>query len=127
LATVFPDPYEFVVAFEERRNTIEADLLFKRGDDVFTPIESSGGGAIDFASFALRVADWRLRGGRNKIILDEPFRNLSSDLQTKAGELLKRISTELGLQIIMVSHHPKINETADRVFYVNNGTVTCQQ
>jgi len=124
LEAVFPDPYEFKVVFEERRNSTEADLFFCKNDDLFKPLDSSGGGAIDIASFALRVSDWKLRGTRNVLIMDEPFRNLSADLQPKASEMLHRISSDLGLQIIMVSHQEGVNEECDRLFSVKNGETT---
>lgn len=122
-AIVFQEPYEFRIKFEERRNTTEADLLFVVDDQEIDPLESSGGGLVDIASFGLRVAFWKLSGKRPVMILDEPFRNLSPDLQSGASEMLHRVSKELGIQIIMVSHAQDINEKADRIFRVTNGKV----
>lgn len=124
LATVFEDPYEFKVRFEERRNTVECDLLLVRGEDEFSPLDSVGGGVVDVVSFALRIADWKLRGGRPVIILDEQFRNVWPAGQPKVSALLQRLSAELELQIILVSHQERVNECADKTFYVENGRVT---
>ena len=124
LATVFDDPYEFKVRFEERRNTVECDLLLVRGEDEFSPLDSVGGGVVDVVSFALRIADWKLRGGRPVIILDEQFRNVWPAGQPKVSALLQRLSAELELQIILVSHQERVNECADKTFYVENGRVT---
>lgn len=121
LASVFPDPYEFVVNFVHRRNNTEVDLLFRKKGEDMEPMASSGGGAIDIASFALRIAFWSLNKTRPVMILDEPFRNLSADLQPKASALLKTLSKELGLQFIVVSHQEGINEEADRQFLIKNG------
>lgn len=124
LATVFDNPYEFKVRFEERRNTVECDLLLVRGEDEFSPLDSVGGGVVDVVSFALRIADWKLRGGRPVIILDEQFRNVWPGGQPKVSALLQRLSAEFDLQIILVSHQERVNECADKTFYVENGHVT---
>lgn len=116
LAAVFDNPYEFKVDFVERRGVTEADLLFVRDGYDLDPMTSSGGGAIDIASFALRLAVWTLGKSRPLFILDEPFRNLSLDLQSKAGLMLQELSRKLDIQVIMVSHNPEIISGADKVF-----------
>lgn len=120
LSVVFDEPYELKLDFEIRRGKTEADIWFVRNGEKIHPLSASGGGAVDVASFALRVALWSLsaKQHRNVLILDEPFKFLSSNLQARAGEMLKQISKKLGLQIIMVSHIPDLIESADRTFDV---------
>jgi|TARA_R100001530_G_C4284307_1_gene146394 DNA repair ATPase RecN len=118
LNAVFPDPPEFVVKFELRRGQTECDLLFREEGEEYKPIEGSGGGPMDVASFALRVAFWSLNRNSPVLVLDEPMRNLSPDLHEKAGEMIKDVSKKLGLQIIMVSHSETINFKADKIFVV---------
>jgi len=120
-AAVFPDPYEFAVSFEMRRGKTECDLWFVKGGERMNPIDSAGGGACDVASFALRCAFYNLkskRRGRPIMLLDEPMRNVSVDLQSKCSAMIKRVSEKLGLQIIMISHLPKIIESADKLLQV---------
>lgn len=118
LATVFSDPYKFKIKFIEKRNKTECELLLERDGEEFDPMAATGGGIVDIVSFALRVALWNIARprSRNVLILDEPFRFVSRDLQPKAASLLKRISKELELQIIMVSHSQDLIEEADKVF-----------
>jgi DNA repair exonuclease SbcCD ATPase subunit len=75
---------------------------------------------VDVACFALRLALWNLSQPklRNTIILDEPFRYLSSNLQDRAASMLKEISSQLGIQIIMISHIEDIIGSADKIFKV---------
>lgn len=122
LSAVFDDPYSLKLNFVERRGKTECDLVFTRDGQEVDPMSASGGGAIDVASMALRIACWSLKPKktRNTIILDEPFRYLSKGLQHKAGDMLKMISEKLGLQIIMVTHNPELIEASDRVFTVEN-------
>jgi len=123
LASVFDDPYEFVVAFQQKRNQTEAELLFSRGGELFSPMESSGGGAVDIASFALRLVFLSLSTARKVLVLDEPFKYVSVDKQPACSEMLKQLSEKLGIQIIMVSHLPEIITAADNIIKIDKGAV----
>jgi DNA repair exonuclease SbcCD ATPase subunit len=118
LEAVLPEPYQFQVDFEIRRNKTEADLYFVRDGEKIKPMDAAGGGAVDLASFALRVTLWSLGKTRSTIVLDEPMKFVSRDLQTKAGYMMHELSEKLGLQFIVVSHDPNIIEGADRIFQV---------
>lgn len=121
MSAVFEDPYELKVEFVQRRNRTECDIWFKRDDNFINPMLASGGGAVDVAAFALRVALWSLARPRtnNVLLLDEPAKFVSANLRTKVGEMLKEISKLLNLQIIMVSHAQELIEAADRYFEVS--------
>jgi len=120
LAAVFEDPYKLKCNFVIRRGKTECDLLFEKNRELFDPLASSGGGAVDIAAMALRVAIWSLTQSkpRNVLILDEPFRFLSKEYQIKASIMLKELSEKLKLQIIMVSHSESLIEGADKVFQI---------
>jgi DNA repair exonuclease SbcCD ATPase subunit len=121
LEAVFNDPYELKVEFIQRRNKTECDLLFVRDGNDLDPISASGVGAIDIAAFALRIASWSMAvpHTRNVIILDEPFKHLSVDLQDRASSMIKEVSDKLGLQFIIITHDPTLASYADRVFNVS--------
>ena len=123
LASVFDDPYELSVQFVPKRGRTEAVLAFTRNGQSIHPLDGSGVGAIDIAAFALRVALWTLRSPRsiNTLILDEPFKHLKGEeANRRAIQMVKEISTRLGLQIIMVSDERAAREDivtgADKVF-----------
>lgn len=118
LSAVFDDPYEFKVEFVTRRNQTECDMLFVRNGNECEPIDSSGGGALDIASLALRMAVWSIKKTRAIQVLDEPAKFLSRDLQDKASSMLSTLSEELGIQLILVSHIPEMISAADKVFDV---------
>ena len=123
LAAVFPDPYQFKLVFNERRNQTEADLLLVRNGEELSPVEGAGGGVLDVVSFALRIAVLLMSNYRRIIILDEPFRHLSADLQPKASEMMKMLSDKLGIQFIMVSHEEGIIDCADNIITIKEGRV----
>jgi len=120
LDAVFPDPYELKVEFVQRRNKTECDLYFVRDGNRVDPLTASGVGAVDVASFALRIASWSMERphSRNTIILDEPFKFLSEDYQEQASTMLKEISQKLGIQFIIVTHEEVLTAYADRIFEV---------
>jgi len=120
LESIFDDPYTLKVEFVQRRNKTECDLLFERGGEKVDPLSASGGGAVDVASFALRIASWSMQQPRSRsvIMLDEPMRFLSVDLQEKASMMIKELSKRLGLQFIIVSHESELANFADREFNV---------
>jgi DNA repair exonuclease SbcCD ATPase subunit len=118
---VFDDPYELVMEFVQRRNKTECDLYFQRNDMRADPITASGGGAVDVAAFALRIAAWSMQipKKRNVIILDEPLRFLSRNLQERASQMIKELSDKLGLQFIIITHEETLAEYADKTFEVS--------
>lgn len=120
LEAVFEDPYVLIVEFIERRNRTECDLYFERNDERVDPLTASGGGAVDIASFALRIASWTMMEPRSRstIILDEPLKNLDKEHQEKGSQMLKEISEKLGIQFIIVTHEPVLTSYADKVFEV---------
>jgi len=67
-----------------------------------------GGGVLDVISFCLRLGLVLLKGYSPILILDEPFRYLSRDLRPKVRTLLERLSDELNVQIIMITHDPEL-------------------
>jgi DNA repair exonuclease SbcCD ATPase subunit len=118
LSAVFNDPYELVVDFVDRRNKTECDLLFERDGKRIKPIDAAGGGTVDIATFALRIASWSMKNphSRNTIIMDEPMKNVSAEYQEKASAMIKDISKKLGIQFIIVTHSETLTSYADRIF-----------
>ena len=115
------NPYKMSAKFEiTGRGTTECKLAFERNGNFIKPLEASGGGPVDIASFALRVGGWSLSQPRSRsvLILDEPFKWVSRDRMPLAGQMLQEISKQLGLQIIMISHIPELIECSSRVIEI---------
>ena len=116
------DAYSFEISFVQKRGKTEAELFFNRGGELIDPMSASGGGAVDVAAFALRVAFWQLMYKKNMvsntIVLDEPFRFLSKDLQPRAGEMLKLLSDKLKIQFLIVTHNDDLSGVADKLIHV---------
>lgn len=125
LDAVYDDPYELVAEFVMRRNKSECDLYFMRNDNRIDPRTAAGGGAVDVAAFALRVASWSMQRpkSRNLLMLDEPFVRLKGEkANLRSLKLLKTISDRLKLQMLVVADErvsiDDLLENTDKVFRV---------
>ena len=116
LDAVFPDRYKYNVAFEMKRGRTEARMFLMEGENEIDPMSACGGGVVDIIALALRITVYTLAQTRNTIILDEPMRFVSKDLQPQATEIIKQLSKKLGIQFIIVTHSTDIVEQADKVF-----------
>lgn len=125
LNTVLDSPYDLELEFVERRNKTECDIYFVRDGMKIEPF-AGGGGAIDIAAFALRIASWSMQypRSRNVLILDEPFKHLKGEETNKRMlEMVQQISKKLNIQIIMVSDERVSREATvaatDKLFETN--------
>lgn len=110
LSTVFDDPYEFQIRIDRKRGKTEARLVFVRDNLEIDPLESAGGGVVDVAAFALRLACvlCSLPPLRRVLILDEPFKHLHKESRLKVAQLLETLSIETGTQFILVTHFEEV-------------------
>jgi len=106
MEAVFDEPYEFKIVFEQKRGKTEAKLIFAKGDAEVDPMTASGGGVVDVASFALRLACLMMSRPQKRrlLVMDEPFRFLSRDLRSRVKELLLTLAKEMQMQFVMVTH-----------------------
>ena len=122
LETCFPDEFKFELQIDIARGKTEAKLVFisqKTGGEI-DPMNASGGGVLDVVCFALRLACYTLETNSNNVIVfDEPFRFLSADLRESACEIISKLSNQLNIQIIMVTHISEFVGIADKVFVVS--------
>lgn len=128
LQSVFgEDSYEFKVDFNIKRNRTEADLYFVKDGFRYNPLSGSGYGAVDIASFALRIVALELSQPRVRkvLIIDEPFKNLSEEYHDLAGQMIRELSEKLGIQFIIVAHIKELGDHAHKVFtVVRNGKIS---
>lgn len=120
LSAVYGNDYEFGIEYQIKRNQHEATLWLVKDGDRFSLKDEVGGGVCDICSFALRLIMWAISPQRTSpvFIFDEPGRFLSRDLQPLFGQMIKQVSSLLGVQIIMVSHSPDLIEASDRAYEV---------
>lgn len=108
LDAVFPENrYKFNLVFEKKRDQTEARIVLTDGaGNEYDPLRNNGGGVADVIAFALRLATLMLRVPQPSkvLVLDEPFRCVSENHRSRIADLLFSLASELGFQIIMVTH-----------------------
>ena len=121
LQAVFGDAYALTIDCEQKRGKSEFNLKLVKSGTKFDLREEVGGGVLDVVSFALRTALWSMRTPRSSslFIMDEPGTAISEDLRSKFGEMLKKLSETLGIQLIIISHDSALQDIADRVFILS--------
>lgn len=121
IQTVFPEEqYKFVMEFDLKANRSEINLLVQQGEKTpYSPEDEQGGGLLDIISFALRVVMWSLEKPRSRpiFVMDEPFRYCGK-LTSLAGNMVKEISSKLGIQMLIVTHEDSLAEIADQCWFV---------
>lgn len=104
------DAYSFRIKFEQKRGKTDAVLQFKRGKHTIDPITGAGGGPVDIASFALRLAvlSLQLPAKRRLILMDEPFNTLHKSLQIRVRQMLEMLAEELNFQFVLITHDSEL-------------------
>ncbi len=106
LTAVFDEPYAFHIEFEQKRGRTEATLSFIREGKSIDPMSASGGGVVDVAAFALRLASLLLSRPQKRrlMIMDEPMRFVSAEYRGRVSLLMRELAKEMGMQFIIVTH-----------------------
>lgn len=121
LSSIFGDMYTFSLSYESKRGQSEASMKVFKDSTSLSIMDDIGGGVVDVIAFALRIASWKICqpfSTRPVIILDEPFRFLSSEFQILAGDMITSLSKNLNLQFIIVTHSENLMGTATKIFEV---------
>ena len=120
LSTIYGNDYSFVLDYDTKRNQVEATPWVVRGGERFSPRDEVGGGVLDVASLALRLAIWAVMEPRPAptFLLDEPSKFLSEDLQADFGRMLSELGRMLGAQFIVVTHSPDVASEAGLAYNV---------
>lgn len=106
LEAVFDEPYTFRIKFVQKRGQTEVELVFERNGKEVDPLTASGGGVVDVAAFALRLASLTICRPRPRplLVLDEPFKFVSAEYRPRLRELLETLSEEMKVQFLIVTH-----------------------
>ena len=110
LAAVFPEPYTFKITFNQKRGRTEPEFVLERNGTELTPMDAAGGGVVDIIVFALRVSALIMSKpqARRLLILDEPFKFVSQDLQSNILKLVDGLAADMDIQFIIVTHQTEL-------------------
>lgn len=106
LQVVFDDPYTFEIKFERKRGKTEAVLAFMRNGVAYNPTASTGGGVVNVAAFALRLAAIMLATppSRRLLVLDEPFCHVhGKENRARVRAMVLQLAEEMGVQFLIAT------------------------
>lgn len=100
------EAYALEIDFRRLRGKTEAEVYFTRDGHRTDPILASGGGPVDVASFALRLAAVLLSRPplRRVLFLDEPMKFVSVEYRPVVRELIQQLAERYAMQIVMITH-----------------------
>lgn len=122
LSSVFKTQIKLLITPEVRNRQVTLDFNLENDDGTITPVtDARGGGLVTLCGVIFQMIMVRLMRDsvRQVIILDEPFAHLSDEYQPAAGELLRSMSQDLDIQVILVSHQSEVNEYADVIYQLS--------
>lgn len=107
LADVLPGEREVVLDLHADRGVSGMDVFIRKGED--QPLEDAwlgtGGSVTNLLSTGLRLVALMRSGRRRFMILDESDCWIKPELVGRYAGVVTQMSQELGVQILMISHH----------------------
>jgi len=121
IRSVYPRLIESKVIQSIERGKPTFQIKVVDGGEPVSLGSAHGGGLSQIIGFLLRVIVIILSGRRRFMILDESFSAVSRDLQPSLSELIRKVTEDLGFQIILITHSEDTAFEADKVYAVEPG------
>ena len=123
LSTIYGDNHSFELEYDQKRNQVEATPWIVIDGERNSPRDEVGGGILDIASLAMRLAVWALTDPlpSRTFLLDEPSKFLSVDMQPEFGRMLAELADMLDVQFVVVTHSPEVAEAAGKTYTIVKG------
>jgi DNA repair ATPase RecN len=112
---------EFKIIFEAKRQTVNSEFkifnkITKSEYDILT---SRGGALAHIAGIVLKIIITKLLGLEHCLVFDESATFLDDENVIRFAEFLQKVSKQLDIQIIFVTHIKPIISAADNVIRIN--------
>lgn len=126
------DNIEMKITEKDYRDSISSDVrIVNKETGLETPIRGAkGGGISDIVNTAIRIGiikSFRDPAIDGPIILDEPYKQLSSEYQPAIAAFLSRITTDFDRQIILSTHNDFIRESGGKKICVKSAGADTSQ
>lgn len=123
LHEVYDDSYsvEFDYGVKGNKTSVEINIVRKCNDGMIVKrgIDGIGGGVADTVSLPLKLIVLMNDDEFDKVLVtDEPGKHLDTIRIVKFAKFIQTISHQLGVQIIMSSHHAIMDDYADTIHRV---------
>lgn len=117
---VFGPTHRFKVVSELRGKSVRTEFFLVENGVQLSLVDGAGGGIGDVVSFLLRIVMLCLvrPAQRRVLVLDEPFKFVSTGHFQTLTTLLRELTESLDLQLIMVTHKPELLDAATTIVRV---------
>lgn len=115
---VFGPEYEFRLVQTISRGLVNYEFQLLHLGHATSLKDAHGGGVLAVVGYLLRLVVLLLSGKRRLLLLDETFAHVSRAHLASVAALLRHVTDSLGVQHIMVTHSPELEESADAVYRV---------
>lgn len=132
LCDIYGPGHKFIIELVERRNQHEVDFFIDDGNVVIPlkkPFVGKGGGKVTVTALALQIAVLEFAGNKGPLFLDEVTKCVDSEAVMNVANFLLDYSKSSGRQLVNITHHVEMAETADKAIVVEkdiNGVARCR-
>jgi ABC-type uncharacterized transport system ATPase component len=116
LRTIFFDQkLNFISEMSSKYNKVSTEFFVyqENGSIKGSPLDSFGGGPSSIISLILRILVLLRLKKRRFLVLDETLAAISDDYIEPTGNFLKKLSSTIGLPILMVTHKTSFLDYSD--------------
>ncbi len=121
LQTVFDDSYNFFITDKEQKNSvIYAFMMQNDGQPPYPVKENAAGGERNIVGAFLGIIVSILQNPNQRRFfgLDERFKHVSREHQTRIAKVLRSFADKLDCQLLLSSHKDEMLEIADKAYYL---------
>jgi len=119
LLAVFDEAIQFKINTKVRGNNVNVDFRLINENGTETDLlDARGGGVVAVTCSILQMVFVRLLDVEKVVFLDEPFAHLSAEYVPAMAQLLQKMSRDLGIQVVLVTHQDEFLEHADKAYRI---------
>lgn len=133
LQAVFDEDLTFHVKTKTVGKRVDTEFVVRSmhdGQEIETAImDSRGGGVAAITGFLLQVILLILHNAPRVLFLDETFAQVSAEFEPRLAAFMDELASDLGLQIVMVTHSSGFEDVSDAVYRTSmtNGITTIEK
>lgn len=115
---VFQEKHEIKFQLHTDYHKTGLDIFLKKGDNLEDVFQGNGGALTNVITTGLKLISVAVTN-KNFLVLDEPDCWMRADLLPRFFNTISQFSKELGIQIVVISHH-QLKNWADKEIFLEN-------
>lgn len=112
----------FDIEVEQKRGKVHANFVIEENGVRASPLDAFGGGVTSVVSMLLRILVLLKANKARYLILDESLAALSDEYVEPCGDLLRKLCSELGVNVLLVTHNQDFVDQSDNAYLGSSDT-----